>query len=135
MTDTKQIPIFPALRTCPIKAREGVWITHPETRDQLRVRRMWCTDHVAAYLAAARDYDEKHGAGSHKTEDGAREVEAVGLATGVIVDWKLTGSPDRSYDPAAMVGALVDPALQDLAAWVRVEASMRANFTPSEVTR
>lgn len=141
MTETAPAPrLFDALRVDPKKVAEGVWIEHPETGDAFLVRRLWCAEHTRAFLQACDDYDARHGGvierqdGTkivpHETDEGRRHVDAVAIATGLIVGWRLVGAPDRPYDAAAMTAALLDPELQDLAPWIRLTANGRQRFRP-----
>src|SRR5690606_3864886 len=101
MTTPPKPKLFAKLRTDPKKVAEGVWITHPETEDQVLRRRVWCQEHQSAHFRAKQDYEDEHGGGTSADGDGADWAAAVGVATGLIVDWKLKDS-DRPYDAAAM---------------------------------
>jgi hypothetical protein len=119
---------FAALRVDPKKAEEGVWIQHPDTEDELRVGRMWSARHLRAYEQARLDYVAKHGEEAAATPEGAAFIEAVAIATGVVVDWRLRGNPDRRYDAAQMAALLVEPEYADLGVWIRARASQRDPF-------
>lgn len=137
MTDSPETvpPVrpFATLKVDPQRATDGVWVRHPESADELRVRRLWGPAHLRAIEQAALDYEAKHGPNSAQTAEGQRHVEAVGLAVGVIVDWRIHGNPDRPYDAAAMTALLVEPGYDDLRAWVMLEASKRAHFRPTAI--
>lgn len=124
---------FAALKVDPQKVADGVWIRHPEADDQLCVRRLWCAQHLRAIEQAAIDYEAQNGKGSAQTAEGNKHCEAVGLATGVITNWRLKGDPTRPYDAAAMAALLVEPGFDDLKAWVMLEASKRGNFRPAAI--
>lgn len=124
---------FGALRVDPKRAAEGVWIRHPETADQLQVRRLWCAEHIRAHEQATQDYERKHGDGSAQSEEGQRHVYAVGMATGLITGWKIEGDPDRPYDAAEMTALLLDPEYADLRPWITVQASSRRHFQPEKL--
>lgn len=138
MTETNPAPVteapkkkrrpFSELRVDAKKATDGAWIEHPESKDQLRVRRLWCAEHIRAIEQASMDYEAKHGPGSAQTADGKRQVDAVGMAVGLITDWRISGEPDRPYDAAEMTAALLDPDYADLPVWVRIESSRRGHF-------
>lgn len=125
---------FSALRIDARKAAEGVWIKHPDSEDRLRVRRLWCAEHIRAIEQATQDYDAKHGHGKSQTADGMRQVEAVGMATGLVTGWQIAGDEGRPYDPAEMAALLMDPEYADLSVWLRVEASRRTRFQSEHVT-
>lgn len=142
MTETNEFPVpqavtpvrpFGTLKVDPQRATDGVWIRHPESDDQLRVRRLWGPAHLRAIEQAVLDYEAKNGAGTAQTAEGQRHVEAVGMATGVIVDWKIAADPERPYDAAAMAALLAEPGFEDLKAWCMLEASKRAHFRPAAI--
>jgi hypothetical protein len=137
MTDSPETapPVrpFATLKVDPQRATDGVWVRHPESADELRVRRLWGAAHLRAIEQAALDYEAKHGEKSAQTAEGQRHVEAVGLAVGVIVDWRIKADPERAYDAAAMTALLVEPGYDDLRAWVMLEASKRAHFRPTAI--
>lgn len=118
------VPLFDDYRTDPKKASDGVWITHPDTGDRFLVRRAMCPEYVRAYLEAAEDLGDEA-----QTDEGKRRTEAVALATGVVLDWKLHGR-DIPYDSTKMASALADPELQDLRTFIRMGAAERQNFRP-----
>lgn len=122
---------FASLKVDPQKVADGVWVKHPDTEDQLCVRRLWCAQHLRAIEQAAIDYEAKHGTGTAQTAEGNKHCEAVGLATGVITNWRLASDPTRPYDPAVMAAILVEPGFDDLKPWVMLEASKRGNFRPA----
>ena len=124
---------FASLKVDPQKVADGVWIRHPEADDQLCVRRLWCAQHLRAIEQAAIDYEAKNGQGTAQTAEGNKHCEAVGLATGVITNWRLAKDPTRPYDAAAMAALLVEPGFDDLKAWVMLEASKRGNFRPAAI--
>lgn len=131
---TKPSRPFGAFRVSPRRVSDGVWITHPETGDKLRIRKLWCAEHVRAYEQAAQDYDRQHGDGSSKTKPGEQHCEVVAMATGLIVDWAPMGAVEaRPYDSAMMASLLADPEYSDLRVWVTVEAARRHNFQPDNV--
>lgn len=130
MTDTKPVPLFDAFRTDPKKVAEGVWIEHPDTKDRFLVRRRWCPEHCRAYLQAQHDYERDHGKDAAATPAGQAHIDAVAMATGVIVGWELPGQPGLPYDPAAMAAALYDPQLAELRTWLAVHTELRHNFRP-----
>lgn len=132
MTTTTE-PLFAALRTCPKKVADGVWITHPETGDQLRVRRRFAEHHAEAYRAAALQHEAKNGPDTAKAADA--EIDAAAMASGVIVDWRLAGNAERPYDAAAMTAVLLDPDYADLRRWINHEAERRANFRPDDAVK
>lgn len=122
---------FENIRLDPDKIANGVWIEHPDTFDRLRVRRWGCPQHLAAFTAACEDYDRRHGAGMHKERAAQPELEAVAMATGLIVDWSLTQGSDRPYDATQMAAALADPALIDLRDWIIGRSQDRKLFRPT----
>jgi hypothetical protein len=128
---TKKRRPFGALRVDPKRAQDGVWIQHPEMADQLLVRRLWCAEHIRAHEQATQDYERQHGTGSAQSEDGQRHVYAVGMATGLIIGWKVDGDPDRPYDAAEMTALLLDPEYADLRPWITFQAGSRRNFQPA----
>lgn len=132
MTTPPKPKLFAKLRTDPKKVAEGVWITHTDSGDQFLIRRLWCPEHQSAHFRAKQDYEDEHGEGSSADGEGAEWVAAVGVATGLIVDWKLAES-DRPYDPAAMAEALADPELSELNRWIFMSASSRDRFRPDHV--
>lgn len=125
-----EIKLFEAQRTDPTKIEEGVWIEHPETNDRFKVRKHLGTQHLAAYLAEVQAYEAKHGENSHLTEEGERHCEAVGLASGLIVDWDLKNYPDAEYDAAFMAATLADPEKSEVVSWFRLSTSGRERFKP-----
>ena len=130
MTETKTLPLFDAFRTDPRKVAEGVWIEHPDTKDRFLVRRRWCPEHCRAYLQAQQDYEREHGKDSGSTPDAQSRIDAVAMATGVILGWELPRNPGLAYDPASMAAALNDPQLADLRMWITVHTELRGNFRP-----
>jgi hypothetical protein len=124
---------FAELRVDAKKAADGVWIQHGETRDQLRCRRLWCAEHLRAIEQASIDYEAKHGPNSGTTAEGKRYIDAVAMAVGLIVDWRIAGDDERPYDPAEMTAVLLDPDFADLSAWVRIETSRRGHFQAEHV--
>lgn len=133
MTQQKKPRPFGALRVDPKRAQEGVWIRHPESKDQLLVRRLWCAEHVRAHEQAVLDYEQKHGPGTAQTAAGQEHCYAVGLAVGLVIGWKIEGDPDRPYDAAEMTALLLDPEYGDLRPWITVEASRRQHFQPERL--
>lgn len=126
----KSPKLFDALRTDPKKVSEGVWITHPDTGDSFRVRKLWCPEHMRVFLQAVGDYQEQHGEKSHETEAGATHVESVAMAGGLIIDWKIVGQKGLAYDAAKMAAAIADPELEELRSWLRVSCATRSPFRP-----
>jgi hypothetical protein len=129
----KKRRLFEALRTDPKKVSEGVWLPAMENGDQLRARKQWCPEHCRAYIQARADYEAKHGKGSADKPEAQLEIEAVGMASGLITDWKIADDPERAYDAPAMAGALADPELRELRTWISVHTDMRAHFRPDHV--
>jgi hypothetical protein len=123
---------FEKLRVDAKLAQDGAWITHPETGDQLRVRRMWCAEHIRAHDQARQDYEARHGKALADSDEGQRHVQAVGLATGVVVDWKLAGC-ETAYDATMMAALLADQEYSDLRTWLVVSAGQREHFRAVEV--
>jgi len=126
--------LFDALRIDPKKVSEGVWLQHPTTKDRFLRRRMWCAEHSRAYLQAAADYEKQHGEGSSATPEGQNLVEAIAMATGVIVNWRIHNDPDRPYDAAAMTAALLDPELVELRRWLELHVEIRHDFRPDNAS-
>jgi hypothetical protein len=125
MSTAKKPKLFDALRTDPKKVSEGVWVTLPDTGDQFLVRRMMCPEYVRAYLAETERLGE-----DSKGKEGQAKAEAVAMAAGLIIDWKLAGDPKRRYDSAEMAAALEDPELHDLRSFLRAVTADRAHFRP-----
>ena len=132
-TPTKRRRPFAALKVDPKKAAAGAWIQHPDSADQLCVRRLWCPEHIRAMEQAIRDYEAQHGPDSAQTAEGQRHTQAVALASGVVVGWRIAGEPDRPYDSAEMAALLVEPGYDDLRPWLMVEASKRSHFRAGNV--
>lgn len=141
MTETTPIPVpvpkkprtpFEKLRIDPAKATGGVWVEHYETKDRFLIRRWWCAEHSRAYLQAVDDYEAKHGKGSSTTPEGRDECEAVAMATGIIIDWKIANDPDLPYDASMMTSCLVDPGLVDLRHWLQLSSNVRTTFAPGD---
>lgn len=124
---------FSELRVDAKKASDGVWIEHPESKDQLRCRRLWCAEHIRAVEQASLDFEAKHGPGSAQSAEGNKHVQAVGLAVGLVTGWRVAGEEDRPYDPAEMTALLLDPDYADLTIWIRIESSRRARFQSDHV--
>ncbi|MFY9345579.1 MAG: hypothetical protein WAT39_24020 [Planctomycetota bacterium] len=124
--------LFDALRVDPKKAADGVWIPPLPNGDRLKVRRFTSPEHARAYLQAAADYKAKHGEKAIETADGQANVEAVAMATGLIIGWEIKNQPDLPYDPAAMAAALVDPELADVRRHVVIHTSDTEPFRPDE---
>lgn len=141
MTETPDSQVAPAkparrpfgeLRIDPSKAQDGVWIRHPESQDELRVRRLWCAEHIRAYEQASLDWESQHGPGSAKTAEGERAVTAVAVATGLVVDWRIVGS-NEPYNATAFTAILLDPTYADLLPWIQFQAGMRRSFQVGDV--
>lgn len=124
---------FEALQVDPGKATLGAWIQHPDSKDRLRVRRLWCAEHIRAHEQAALDYDAKHGPNASQTADGERHVGAVAVATGLVTGWEIAGDDGRPYDAAELTAAMLDPSYADLRPWIMFEASRRAHFRAEHV--
>lgn len=123
--------LFSKLRVDPELVKDGAWITHPETGDEFKVRKLWCAQHVNAFLQAKQDHEDAHGEGTLDDDEEAQiKIQAVAMAAGVIIDWKLKGNPDRPYDKAMMAQCLADPELAELLQWITVETSKRSVFRP-----
>lgn len=131
-TTTPTLPTprpFASLQVDPQKAQAGVWITHPDTGDKVRIRRRFNPEHVAAYHAARAEYEAKHGAGSGESDAGDLAIDAVAMSRAVVVDWQLAGDP-RPYDAAEMAAMLADPEYDELRLWIVSQCQRRANFRP-----
>lgn len=127
-----KIKLFEDQRIDQSKIEDGVWVEHPETGDSFRIRKHLCPQHLAAYLEAAQDYQDKNGKDAHSTPEGEVHCEAVGLASGLIVDWKLVNYPDEKYDAAFMASVLADPEKSEILTWFRISSSGRDRFRPEE---
>jgi hypothetical protein len=125
--------LFNALRQDPDKIESGVWITHPETGDQLRVRPMLCAEHAKAYLELLQEFKDENGEDAKPTDEQEREMDAKATATGLICDWKLAEQPDLEYDAALMAAALLDPELVEFQTWFRIAANDKGMFRPEAV--
>lgn len=124
---------FASLQVDPQKVRDGVWITHPDTGDQVRIRRRFNPEHAAAYAAARAEYEAQHGKGTGESDAADLAIDAVAMSRAVVVDWRLASDPTRPYDPAEMAALLADPELDELRRWIAAQSNRRANFRP-EVT-
>lgn len=124
---------FSSLRIDPKKSSEGVWITHPESGDKLRCRRLWCPEYIRAYAQARTDYEAKNGEGSADSKEGQDHCEAVAMATGLVVEWVLKDNPERPYDSAAMTAVLIDAGFADLRNWILSATARRDKFRPDVI--
>ena len=132
MPKKKTPKLFSSLRQDPKKLEDGVWITHPDSGDQLKIRSNNCEQHLRAILELHQEMIDEAGADAKMTDEQGIEMEAKAMATGLITDWKLVDQPDMQYDPAMMAAILVDPELNDLKTWIRIESNNKVIFRPEE---
>lgn len=121
---TKPKQLFDRLRTDPSKVSDGVWVVHPDGYE-FRLRQMWCAEHARAHLQAVEDLGDEAS-----TEEGARKAEAIGMATGLIVDWRLPEAPEEPYAADKMAAALQDPELAEIRTFIRIHSASRVPFRP-----
>ena len=124
--------LLKSLRQDPQKVEDGVWIEHPESKDRFRVRPAMCSQHAKAYLVALQDKADEIGGDAKLSAEQEREVDAISMAVGIVIDWQLAEHPEMEYDANTMAALMMDPELEEFQVWIRLQVQQKQEFRPDE---